>query len=186
MGMTGRLVEWNTPRGFGFIAPRQGGPKVFLHISDYPRDAGIPTVGVELSFAVERDARGRKKAVAVVLVGPSRPLGRQPGKGTGGRPALRGWSLSSLLLLLLVLVGGWQFYQRQGFHLSDFLHRAGDSAPAAVQTPEPQPCFACDSRRYCSQMTSCAEATYFLQHCPGVAMDGDGDGIPCESQWCGH
>jgi hypothetical protein len=33
-------------------------------------------------------------------------------------------------------------------------------------------------------MTSCAEATYFLQHCPGTTMDGDNDGVPCERQWC--
>ncbi|MEP7208642.1 MAG: excalibur calcium-binding domain-containing protein [Casimicrobiaceae bacterium] len=33
-------------------------------------------------------------------------------------------------------------------------------------------------------MTSCAEATYFLNHCPGTKMDGNGDGIPCEKQWC--
>lgn len=42
----------------------------------------------------------------------------------------------------------------------------------------------CDGRKHCSQMTSCAEATYFLKHCPGVQMDGDNDGIPCEQQWC--
>ncbi|WP_396957617.1 excalibur calcium-binding domain-containing protein [Nitrosomonas sp.] len=33
-------------------------------------------------------------------------------------------------------------------------------------------------------MTSCVEATYFLKNCPSTKMDGDGDGIPCESQWC--
>jgi hypothetical protein len=33
-------------------------------------------------------------------------------------------------------------------------------------------------------MRSCAEATFFLQNCSGVQMDGDGDGIPCETQWC--
>jgi hypothetical protein len=44
--------------------------------------------------------------------------------------------------------------------------------------------FKCDGRIYCSQMTSCAEATYFLRNCPGTKMDGDRDGIPCESQWC--
>ncbi|SDI12831.1 Excalibur calcium-binding domain-containing protein [Pseudomonas delhiensis] len=42
----------------------------------------------------------------------------------------------------------------------------------------------CDGRRYCSQMTSCAEAKAFLRSCPGMKMDGDGDGIPCEEQWC--
>ena len=33
-------------------------------------------------------------------------------------------------------------------------------------------------------MTSCAEATYFLRNCPGVKMDGNHDGVPCEQQWC--
>jgi hypothetical protein len=44
--------------------------------------------------------------------------------------------------------------------------------------------FKCDGRTHCSQMTSCAEATFFLRNCPNVKMDGDGDGIPCEDQWC--
>ncbi|MDE2369611.1 MAG: excalibur calcium-binding domain-containing protein [Burkholderiales bacterium] len=44
--------------------------------------------------------------------------------------------------------------------------------------------FRCDGRKYCSQMNSCAEAKYFLANCPGVKMDGDRDGIPCEDQWC--
>jgi hypothetical protein len=46
--------------------------------------------------------------------------------------------------------------------------------------------FRCDGRTYCSQMTSCEEATWFLQNCPGVKMDGEGDGVPCERQWCVH
>ena len=44
--------------------------------------------------------------------------------------------------------------------------------------------FRCDGRTYCSQMTSCAEATYFLRNCPNTKMDGNHDGIPCERQWC--
>jgi endonuclease YncB( thermonuclease family) len=44
--------------------------------------------------------------------------------------------------------------------------------------------FRCDGRTYCSQMTSCQEATFFIQNCPGTKMDGNRDGIPCERQWC--
>ncbi|WP_428419466.1 excalibur calcium-binding domain-containing protein [Methylibium sp.] len=44
--------------------------------------------------------------------------------------------------------------------------------------------FNCDGRQHCSQMRSCNEAKYFLANCPGVKMDGDRDGIPCEEQWC--
>jgi Excalibur calcium-binding domain len=44
--------------------------------------------------------------------------------------------------------------------------------------------FRCDGRTHCSQMTSCAEATYFLKNCPDTKMDGNNDGVPCETQWC--
>ncbi|WP_330565853.1 excalibur calcium-binding domain-containing protein [Pseudomonas yamanorum] len=44
--------------------------------------------------------------------------------------------------------------------------------------------FKCDGRKYCSQMTSCLEAKTFLSNCPGMQMDGDNDGVPCERQWC--
>jgi hypothetical protein len=59
-------------------------------------------------------------------------------------------------------------------------------APARVapSTPGVAGAFSCDTRKYCSQMQSCAEAKYFLANCPGVKMDGDGNGIPCEKQWC--
>ncbi len=46
--------------------------------------------------------------------------------------------------------------------------------------------FRCDGRKMCSQMTSCAEAKYFLANCPGVKMVGNKDGTPCEQQWCGR
>jgi micrococcal nuclease len=44
----------------------------------------------------------------------------------------------------------------------------------------------CDGRLYCNQMRSCEEATWFLQNCPGVKLDGNKDGRPCEEQWCGR
>lgn len=52
------------------------------------------------------------------------------------------------------------------------------------QAPDAPPDARCDGRVYCSEMTSCAEAKWFLAHCPGVKMDGNHDGTPCEQQWC--
>jgi hypothetical protein len=46
--------------------------------------------------------------------------------------------------------------------------------------------FSCMGKTYCSQMKSCEEAKYYLANCPGVEIDGDGDGIPCEEQFCGR
>lgn len=58
------------------------------------------------------------------------------------------------------------------------------SQPVLTAQSAETPSFACDGRQHCSQMTSCAEATYFIQHCPNTKMDGNNDGIPCEKQWC--
>jgi len=44
--------------------------------------------------------------------------------------------------------------------------------------------YRCDGRKRCSQMRSCEEATWFIEHCPGMEMDGDRDGVPCEDQHC--
>jgi endonuclease YncB( thermonuclease family) len=62
---------------------------------------------------------------------------------------------------------------------------ARSSAPATdpVRTAAHE-AYRCDGRTHCSQMRSCAEAEYFLAHCPGVKMDGNHDGVPCEQQWC--
>jgi len=40
---------------------------------------------------------------------------------------------------------------------------------------------ACSPRKHCSVMTSCEEARRYMQLCGAGTMDGDGDGVPCES-----
>ena len=39
----------------------------------------------------------------------------------------------------------------------------------------------CGSKRTCKQMTSCAEAKFYLEECNISSLDKDKDGIPCES-----
>ena len=67
---------------------------------------------------------------------------------------------------------------------SSVVNPAVTSQPVLITQSASTPSFACDGRQHCSQMTSCAEATYFIQHCPNTKMDGNYDGIPCEQQWC--
>ena len=59
-------------------------------------------------------------------------------------------------------------------------HNSNRTTTSSVKTSS----FKCDGRTYCSQMTSCEEATFFLRNCPNVKMDGNNDGVPCEKQWC--
>ncbi len=44
--------------------------------------------------------------------------------------------------------------------------------------------YKCSGKIYCSEMTSCAEAKFYLRNCPGTKLDGNYDGVPCEKQWC--
>ena len=39
----------------------------------------------------------------------------------------------------------------------------------------------CGAKTYCREMSSCDEARFFLVRCGLARLDGDGDGVPCES-----
>jgi len=39
----------------------------------------------------------------------------------------------------------------------------------------------CGDKRYCRQMTSCEEATFYLKTCGVNSLDGNKDGVPCEA-----
>jgi hypothetical protein len=95
--------------------------------------------------------------------------------------------MKKFLILVLLGVIAWHFQQK-------FRHQPDSSSAAPLQV-QPAPTinalvadtaqhFTCDGRTHCSQMHSCEEATYFLNHCPGVKMDGNHDGVPCEKQHC--
>ncbi|CAG9931459.1 thermonuclease family protein [Candidatus Nitrotoga arctica] len=39
----------------------------------------------------------------------------------------------------------------------------------------------CGSKRYCSQMSSCNEANFYLSHCNARSLDKNHNGVPCEN-----
>lgn len=62
---TGKVKWFNSTKGFGFIAPDEGGADVFVHISAVEK-AGLPGIkeGDKLSFELEKDKRSGKYAAA--------------------------------------------------------------------------------------------------------------------------
>jgi len=92
---------------------------------------------------------------------------------------------------LLAVFGVYQWHNRAQHSTPEVVAEAAPSpAPAAMPTQMPMgrdehDTFHCDGRTRCQEMTSCAEARFFLRNCPGVKMDGDNDGLPCEDR-CGH
>ena len=87
--------------------------------------------------------------------------------------------MKNLVIVIGIALLGWIGYSEYQSYKLDTEMR--DTAPSySTMTSD----FECDGRIHCSEMTSCEEATYFIQHCPNAKMDGDYDGVPCERQWC--
>lgn len=54
--------------------------------------------------------------------------------------------------------------------------------PAKTETPtQDSGSFTCAGKHLCGQMTSCAEAKFYLTSCGVKSLDGDKDGVPCET-----
>jgi len=171
MQTTGRLTQWNAEKGCGFITPQRGGQDIMVDISAFPEDGMPPQLHEKLSFSVATNSNGKNVAVRVIRMSPkdsrpSRPL--KVRKRTNPTTFF-----ASLALFIAILAYGYL-----GLYKEDTLP-VSTSTPVAGQPPQ------CDGRTLCSQMTSCEEAQFFLHNCPNVQLDGNGDGVPCEQQWCG-
>ena len=79
MRQEGVITRWEEGRGFGFITPITGEPRVFVHISELPRGAR-PVAGDVVTFRATRDDRNRLRASAVQYRGSS---GRRTGSARG-------------------------------------------------------------------------------------------------------
>jgi cold shock CspA family protein len=193
MRYEGKLKKWNVERGFGFIVANDSGQDIFVHITAFPRDGRLPIEGEVLSFEVEPDGKGKKRAVRVLWLdaAPStQAISSKPRPRHLSRAPKESSFSGKVIALMLVAAVGWYGYSRYAQRVGQIEATAQsvDRSPAPASLFEPaQPApsrFNCDGRKYCSQMTSCKEATLFLQNCPGMELDGNHDGVPCEQQWC--
>lgn len=184
MRIQGTLSKWNDDRGFGFIASAQGGDDIFVHISAFPRDGSRPSVNEPVSFEVEIGEDGKKRAVSVLRPG-HRNLPERTPRGRPSKPRRKPLAIAmGLLVVGMIVMSAYSRFWPNGFPSLTAPAFEDEFANDDAEPVEPAQTFRCDGRTHCSQMTSCAEATYFLRHCPNTQMDGDGDGEPCERQWC--
>ena len=217
MGYQGRIASWNPQRGFGFIKPQQGGAEIFVHVSALHFDGRAPEVGERVSYQLGVGKDDKPRALQVYFpdrplslahgTGPARErpsparnesvsTASRSDRPAAPRPRLqpsyrRRGDWRGKLIPLLVLAGLFSIYSRfsaESVSPSSVSSFSQDEVSTAHSTPQAATFIRqCDGRVYCSQMTSCEEATWFLENCPNTKMDGKGrgDGIPCERQWCG-
>jgi cold shock CspA family protein len=71
MRFDGTLITWKADRGYGFLAPSQGGQELFAHLSAFQLDGRQPAEGDAFSFEVDIGRDGRKCAVNVQRLAPT-------------------------------------------------------------------------------------------------------------------
>ncbi len=213
MRTQGALIKWNADRGFGFIKTRDSGIEIYVHITSFTRSTRLPKIGDALSFDIVTIADGRKQAKAVTYDMPLEPAelslapierpainratptihhrtsaprqDRHRGRESRDRsPSGLYTAFFGMLLVAGMVFGYRKFLEYRAVAVDTLYGRSGETMIAPKTPTAAAPAFRCDGRTRCGQMRSCADATTVLQHCPGTEMDGDGDGIPCEQQWC--
>jgi cold shock protein len=57
---TGKVLQFDSGRGYGFVAANDGGEDVFLHASVFDGDSSELVPGIQLEFEIMAGDRGRK------------------------------------------------------------------------------------------------------------------------------
>ncbi|WP_329569300.1 cold shock domain-containing protein [Kitasatospora sp. NBC_01266] len=76
--VSGRVVRFDAARGYGFIAPAQGGEDVFLHVNDLQIPEPYIRPGLVVEFEVEDGDRGPKASFVRLPEGAAAPTGSAP------------------------------------------------------------------------------------------------------------
>ncbi|MFY8274859.1 excalibur calcium-binding domain-containing protein [Pseudoalteromonas sp. SSDWG2] len=157
-------MKWDDAKGFGFIKTEQLKSNTFIHISTLKHMSRKPKVGDFIYFDIEKhDGKSRAANARIEGVTTSKPKRQQRSNNSGtGR-------ILVIAVVCIVILGG-------------VFHRTvNTSTSQSISSEYTNPNFKCDGRQYCSEMTSRAEAEFFIRHCPNTKMDGDRDGKPCEN-----
>lgn len=210
----GILKQWNDDKGYGFIEPLGSKEKVFAHISKFQRISRRPQVGDKLIFEIITENSGKRQAVTITGVEDAVMVQRAnkiPHPESQSRSSRRIRHVLIIGVLGVCVVLGHQCTRNQTYETNKMiisqpieksqfiiqpikntpavpLHQQREDKPSQFiiqpKKSTPSTVYQCDGRQYCSQMHSCEEAKYFIRHCLHTKMDGDGDGVPCEQQWC--
>lgn len=188
MLQVGKIKKYNEERGFGFIEVEETKQELFFHIKDFSKGKA-PQIGERLTFNTQQYENKLKATNIIRLDFPNqqqKSRSKSNFKEKDEQSSILGIIFTiSIASIITYLIYG---YIQDSIHRNELaaqpvttetLHIANQNTQNSSNSSN----FKCDGRVHCSQMTSKDEAVYFINHCPGTKMDGDGDGDPCEQQF---
>ena len=193
----GQLVRWLDDKGYGFIKQDSGEQDIFIHISALKGMSRKPIVGDVIHYQIGFDKSGKSRAINAKIEGVSQALTlaafeeRKIFKPSTTKVKPYSTPANFIkpqkrfnLLPVLIAIGVVAVSYKALTKRKDFTDPANIS-PVEYQKADynREPRFQCQGKVWCSEMTSYEEAVFYVRNCPGTKMDGDGDGIPCESQF---
>ena len=183
--MEGKLKKWNEEKGFGFISSNEEPKDIFIHISALKKMSRRPVIGDIITFQIDIDNKGKKRAVSASIKGVS-SVKRSATKNKKHKSNQPIKLLSNIAFIFFLAFVGYGLY-------SSFIKNKSMVTienPPKIETMSPRidkkTNYSCQGKEHCSEMSSCSEAVFYLENCEGTKIDGNGDGVPCEMQWCNN
>lgn len=176
----GKLKRWNDDKGFGFIAS-DSGKDIFIHVSGFKGMGRRPRVGDVITYQIHAGNDGKERAVNAKIGGVTETRSRPTGKNIRKRNS-KNWLSAVISVVFIIAIGLLAYNKLTAF--KPFHEGSAASVRPGAEREIHGTNYSCEGKVFCSEMTSCEEAKFYLRNCPGTKMDGDGDGVPCESQWC--
>lgn len=181
----GRLKSWNDDKGFGFIKAEKEKKEIFIHITALKKMSRRPVIGDIINYQIHTDNYGKSRAVNAKIEGVAEIQPRMKGNKNTNR---NNNQISVFVTIALLIIAAFYFYNTiVGTKIETKPSPIAYESPSEHNEPtvvEEKTYYSCEGKVYCSEMRSCEEAMFYQRNCPGTKMDGDNDGIPCESQWC--
>lgn len=67
---TGKVIRFDEFKGYGFVAPDEGGEDVFIHVNDLDFDKRLLAPGVRVEYVAEHGDRGLKAGQVQIIDSP--------------------------------------------------------------------------------------------------------------------
>jgi len=204
----GKLIRWIDDKGFGFIKQENSQNDIFIHISELKGMSRKPVIGDTIHYQIGTDSNAKTRAVNAKIEGVSQTLTLTPlkHKNTREKTFTANSKTKKIELPKHFNSANKRVYRKSikpqkssnflpiivAIGICVFLYNKFSIDKNIVAQIQPQikaqpikhiERFHCEGKVWCSEMSSYAEAVFYIQNCPGTKMDGDGDGQPCERQF---